>query len=158
MRLSSLIIDDSGFYSSVPRIGSTDFSILKGYELWMDDGLGGKFSLAYDGYNKPFETYFVATGLVPGRVYRSYVRGLNLVGAGIDSDVLYRAMAVEPSAPSELKAVTAGADTVLCSWKPPTENGGEPVLHYVLEYAPEPLFNSWQEDGPYPDNTQPAAK
>lgn len=24
-----------------PRIGSTDFSILKGYELWMDDGLGG---------------------------------------------------------------------------------------------------------------------
>ena len=25
----------------------------------------GKFSRAYDGYNKPFETYFVATGLVP---------------------------------------------------------------------------------------------
>ena len=24
------------------RIGSTDFSILKGYELWMDDGLGGE--------------------------------------------------------------------------------------------------------------------
>ena len=102
------------------RIGSTDFAILKGYELWMDDGLGGKFSRAYDGYNKPFETYFVATGLVPGRVYRSYVRGINLVGAGPDSDVLYRAMAVEPSAPSELKAVTAGADTVLCSWKPAT--------------------------------------
>ncbi|CAE7483393.1 unc-22, partial [Symbiodinium microadriaticum] len=47
------------------QIGSTDFSILKGYELWMDDGLGGKFSRTYDGYNKPFETYFVATGLVP---------------------------------------------------------------------------------------------
>ena len=26
---------------TAPRIGSTDFSILKGYELWMDDGLGG---------------------------------------------------------------------------------------------------------------------
>ncbi|CAL1153338.1 unnamed protein product [Cladocopium goreaui] len=157
-------------------IGSTDFSILKGYELWMDDGLGGKFSRSYDGYNKPFETYFVATGLVLGasvpsferkvaiwRVYRSYVRALNLVGAGPDSDVppakwkgtvLYRAMAVEPSAPSDLQVVTAGADTVLCSWKPPQDNGGEPVLHYVLEYAPEPLFNTWQEDGPYPDNTQ----
>eukprot|EP00435_Cladocopium_sp_Y103_P073709 s6_g44.t1 len=93
------------------EIGSTDFSILKGYELWMDDGLGGKFSRSYDGYNKPFETYFVATGLVPGRVYRSYVRALNLVGAGPDSDVLYRAMAVEPSAPSDLQVVTAGADT-----------------------------------------------
>ena len=63
----------------------------------------GKFSRTYDGYNKPFETYFVATGLVPGRVYRSYVRALNLVGAGPDSDVLYRAMAVEPSAPSDLQ-------------------------------------------------------
>ncbi|CAK9003288.1 Titin (Connectin), partial [Durusdinium trenchii] len=136
------------------EIGSTDFSILRGYELWMDDGLGGKFSRTYDGYNKPFETYFVATGLVPGRVYRSYVRGINLVGAGPDSDVLYRAMAVEPSAPSGLQVETAGAETVLCSWKPPQDNGGEPVLHYVLEYAPEPLFNTWQEDGPYPDNTQ----
>ena len=27
--------------------------------------LPGKFSRTYDGYNKPFETYFVATGLVP---------------------------------------------------------------------------------------------
>ena len=49
--------------------------------------LRGKFTRTYDGYNKPFETYFVATGLVPGRTYRSYVRGLNLVGAGPDSDV-----------------------------------------------------------------------
>jgi len=136
------------------EIGSTDYGILKGYELWMDDGLGGKFTRAYDGYNKPFETYFVATGLVPGRTYRSYVRGMNVVGAGPDSDVLYRAMAVEPSAPSDLQVSSAGAETVLCTWKPPQNNGGEPVLHYVLEYAPEPLFNTWQEDGPYPDNTQ----
>eukprot|EP00439_Symbiodinium_sp_Y106_P058774 s472_g8.t1 len=136
------------------EIGSTDFSILKGYELWMDDGLGGKFSRTYDGYNKPFETYFVATGLVPGRSYRAYVRAVNVVGSGPDSDVLYRAMAVEPSAPSDLQVASAGAEEVLCSWKPPQDNGGEPVLHYVLEYAPEPLFNTWQEDGPYPDNTQ----
>ena len=66
----------------------------------------GTFTRAYDGYNKPFETYFVATGLVqrpqtqvhvpacacalcerPGRTYRSYVRGMNVVGAGPDSDV-----------------------------------------------------------------------
>jgi hypothetical protein len=28
---------------------------------------------------------------------------------------------------------------------PIEDNGGEPVLHYVLEYAPEPLFNTWQD-------------
>ena len=30
---------------------------------------------------------------------------------------------------------------------PIEDNGGEPVLHYVLEYAPEPLFNTWQDVG-----------
>ena len=35
--------------------------------------------------------------------------------------VLYRAMAVEPSAPSDLHVQTAGAETVLCSWRPPQE-------------------------------------
>ncbi|CAE7876046.1 unc-22, partial [Symbiodinium necroappetens] len=95
-----------------------------------------------------------AVDLLPGRTYRAYVRAVNVVGSGPDSDVLYRAMAVEPSAPSDLQVASAGAEEVLCSWKPPQDNGGEPVLHYVLEYAPEPLFNTWQEDGPYPDNTQ----
>ena len=31
------------------RIGSTDLSILRGYELWLDDGLGGTFVMAYNG-------------------------------------------------------------------------------------------------------------
>ncbi|CAE8682347.1 unnamed protein product [Polarella glacialis] len=136
------------------EIGSTDQTILRGYELFMDDGLGGRFTRAYDGYNKPYEIYHVATGLVPGRTYRGYVRALNIVGTGDDSEVIYRSMSVEPSAPSELSVESGGETTVSCTWKPPQESGGEPVENYVLEYAPEPLFNTWQQDGPFPDNTQ----
>jgi hypothetical protein len=36
--------------------------------------VAGKFSRSYDGYNKPFETYFVATGLVLGASVPSFER------------------------------------------------------------------------------------
>ena len=131
-----------------------DLSILRGYELYVDDGLGGPFKQAYDGFNKPYETSFVATNLVPGRTYRAYARALNVVGEGPNTDIIYQTMSVEPSAPQNLGVITNGNTSVTCSWEPPSNNGGEPVAHYIMEYAAEPLFNAWVEDGPNPDNTE----
>ncbi|CAK0843461.1 unnamed protein product, partial [Prorocentrum cordatum] len=134
--------------------GLDDDSLLTGYDLYVDDGIGGRFTKVYDGYNRPYETSFLATGLVPGRTYRAYVRATNVVGVSPDSDVIYKTMSVEPSSPNELVVVPASETSVTASWLPPDENGGEPIQYYVVEYAPEPLFDIWVEDGPYPDNTQ----
>jgi fibronectin type 3 domain-containing protein len=139
---------------SSDEIGSTDLTILRGYDLYIDDGLGGDFTRAYSGFNKAFETSFVASDLVPLRTYRAYVRGINTVGDGEASEIIYRTMATEPEAPTGLYVVTAGDTAVTCSWEPSSYDGGDPVQHYVLEYAPEPLFNAWEQDSPLPDNTQ----
>ena len=42
------------------NVGSTDPDAILGYELWIDDGLGGSFSRVYDGFYKPHTTEYTA--------------------------------------------------------------------------------------------------
>ena len=44
-----------------------------GYQLFVDDGVGGPFTKVFDGAYKPDETQFNVTALVPGLPYRAYV-------------------------------------------------------------------------------------
>ncbi|CAD7941248.1 unnamed protein product, partial [Amoebophrya sp. A120] len=143
------------------EIGSTDPSSIQGYELWIDDGLGGLFYRVYDGFYKPTTTTYTAENLVARRTYRAYVTAVTVAGKGNPSDTLYKDMASLPGKPIRLDTVpsrdAAGViqnDAIVLSYMPPVLDGGSPVTNYVVQYAIDPDFNVWTQVTPNPDNSE----
>ena len=55
---------------------------ITGYILSMDDGLGGAFTVVYDGSLNPQKVYYIVTGLISGRLYSFSVTASNVNGVG----------------------------------------------------------------------------
>ena len=66
---------------------SAPASSILGYLLYIDDGNGGQFDIAYDGSVLPGVTYYHMQGLTNGLLYRFKARSLNFNGVSVDSDV-----------------------------------------------------------------------
>lgn len=100
-------------------IGSADPQALQGYQLMIDDGLGGPFQVAYDGRSK-FRTSMVeVSDLLPGRVYSAFVRALGWTGVGDASNVVHVRMKMFPPMPVNVSATYCGTRCVRLSWEYP---------------------------------------
>ena len=109
-----------------------------GYRLEMDDGLGGSFSVIYDGVNAPSLTMFVVGGwrgahpLVAGRAYRFRLaaRAFNGLGAPSAIATIYACTPPRELAAPLLESVTSTSMTV--AWREPLHNGACPLSGYSL--------------------------
>jgi hypothetical protein len=63
-------------------------TLITGYQVLIDDGLGGDFSVAYDGKTNPSLLSAVIDGLESRTTYRMQVRAFNKAGSGANSTVL----------------------------------------------------------------------
>ena len=69
--------------------------------------------------------------VVAGTAYYYAVSAVNEIGEGIASSVISVEADSLPSAPTHLEA-EAGDATVTLSWNAPTDNGGSPIIGYVI--------------------------
>lgn len=54
--------------------------MVTGYQLYMDDGYNGEFSIIYDGSEYPNTLSYIAQNLTTGLPYRFYVVAVNING------------------------------------------------------------------------------
>lgn len=110
---------------------SSDLPIL-GYRLQQDDGLGGDFSVVYDGSQNPQQLSYSAYNLVSGRTYKYKVNAVDVNGQGSDSAVYSFISCVAPTG-LELPTITATTETTFtASWCPPANEGGCGLTGYKL--------------------------
>ena len=105
---------------------------IKGYILYMDDGLEGDFSIIYDGRLNSLQTSHLATGLVAGRTYNFKVKSVDINGLGPDSAVVSFVSCVPPAHMSKptLEAVDQTSFTI--SWDLPQDEGGCQITGYAI--------------------------
>ncbi|CAK9041294.1 unnamed protein product [Durusdinium trenchii] len=73
------------------------------------------------------------SGLFGNCSYRISVAARNAAGLGCFVDVEGRTAVVPPNAPRALELFCAEADAVIVRWLPPGNDGGSPVLNYVVK-------------------------
>ena len=83
------------------------------------------------------ESYTV-TELLENNEYEFRVIAVNKVGPGAPSvgtsPIKIKPQYEKPSPPTEVTAEVTSATSVTVTWKAPTNDGGTPVIHYVVEY------------------------
>ncbi|CAK0833449.1 unnamed protein product, partial [Prorocentrum cordatum] len=151
----ALVPNDDGVDLAAQLIGSTDPNTLLGYELFLDDGRGGPFTLAFNGTGKPLKNVTEVHDLVPGLGYRAFVRAVARTGFGDASDTLKAWMVMPPAAPINVTKEYYGTKQVIISWTPVESVYDEvranvPVLGFVLERAMEPGYDEWYENSNSP--------
>ncbi|MCL2093585.1 MAG: fibronectin type III domain-containing protein [Treponema sp.] len=100
---------------------------IMGYEVTIDDGNGFTTSVtkAEDEFTHTF------TGLANGTEYTFQVLAVNNDGEEGDAATITSTPRTVPDMPEDFKAV-AGETFITLSWKPPTFNGGSPIINYEV--------------------------
>jgi hypothetical protein len=63
---------------------STNGDVIQGYKLYIDDGMGGDYTLVYDGTGFPnVYTFIITEQIVCGTVYNVKVTALNSAGESL---------------------------------------------------------------------------
>ena len=102
---------------------SSDLTIL-GYLVQMDDGLGGDYSIVYEGYTNPQVTTYTAQKLEPGRQYKFKVQAVDINGAGDESSEIAIYACVKPSGLDRPVITGTYNASFAVSWSNPIDNGG----------------------------------
>jgi hypothetical protein len=102
-------------------------SMITGYSIYRGTASGALLLLA------PIEnlTTYADEGLLPGVTFYYQVSAKNALGLGPKTPELVAMPLSKPSAPLDLRA-TAGLGSVTLAWAPPAQNGGSPVLNYMV--------------------------
>ncbi len=104
-----------------------------GYQLYMDDGYGGDYSIVYDGKNFPNVRQFTVTGLSRGLVYNFKVTALNFNGASVASDATSVTFCSDLTGLSAPTLLSSTETSLTLQWTAPEHDGGCPVLEYTLK-------------------------
>lgn len=116
-------------------------SPLTNYNLYIDDGNAGNFSVAIDNNLNKSYTF---TGLITGRLYRIKYSAVNSIGESPASSALAVYTAVKPSVPLNLVKILNSIvefGVINISWEAPADNGGLDILKYNL-YLNDVLYTS----------------
>lgn len=105
---------------------------IDGYNVYVDDGYGGPYSLVFEGKNQANTYQYTITELECGLPYSVKVTAINSAGEG-SSVVQSIYLGSPPSAPlyPKLISVTPQSNLVL-SWQAPIDDGCLPITSYVL--------------------------
>ena len=125
------------------------------YDVQYRKGSTGDFTAVADASIGSSDSSYTITGLDNGDEYEVQVRAVNAVGDGSWSDSGKGTPATTPGAPTTL-TFTAAATQLTISWTAPTDDGGDDISEYELEYyqgasAPASDSNDWVS--PASDNT-----
>eukprot|EP00928_Gymnodinium_smaydae_P022346 TRINITY_DN18808_c0_g1_i1.p1 TRINITY_DN18808_c0_g1~~TRINITY_DN18808_c0_g1_i1.p1 ORF type:complete len:4341 (-),score=787.41 TRINITY_DN18808_c0_g1_i1:161-11695(-) len=120
-----------------PPTDSGGIAVL-GYRVYRDNGAGDAIDvMLWNGDGLPNIRTFAVSGLTGGLPYRFTVTALNAAGESLPSTIL-DAPGGAFAAPMEMlqrdPAITPLSTAVSLKWAAPVNNGGSPVLEYVLRY------------------------
>lgn len=87
-------------------------SLITGYVLMIDDGLGGDFSIAYDGSINPSLQRYTVENLKAMTTYRMLVFAINKAGNGANSTIISCYTATKPGTPGKPKMVTSSPTSI----------------------------------------------
>ena len=83
------------------------YSLITGYVLYIDDGLGGAFSVAYDGSINPSLLTFTVENLNAQTTYRLMMNAANKAGHGLNSTIISCYTATQPGQPGKPKMTSS---------------------------------------------------
>lgn len=109
-----------------------NYSLITGYVLLIDDGLGGEFKVAYDGSINPTLQKYSVENLRSQTTYRLMIYALNKAGAGTNSTIISCYTATKPGQPGRPKMVTSSDTHIELVWDPAYDDGGSPIQQYQL--------------------------
>ena len=72
--------------------------------------------------------------LSPGTQYRFQVQTLNPAGASEKSEIVSILCVAEPSKVRDLKVGYQDKSGMALSWRPPDDDGGDPIMQYRVYY------------------------
>ena len=128
--------DDAFSSQSTMKVGWTapesEYLPILGYNLEMDDGFSGPFSLVYSGVENAQQLDFVVSNLVAPRFYRFRVYAIDVNGAGAYSEESSIQACIPPSELGRPLVSDIGKTSFTLSWSAPLLFGGCPVTSYEL--------------------------
>lgn len=87
------------------------------------------------------------TGLTPGKEYKFRVSAVNSEGESepltAEETIIAKNPFDEPGKPGDLKATDWDKDHVDLKWKPPTDDGGSPIIGYIVEKKDK--YGDWEK-------------
>jgi hypothetical protein len=93
--------------------------IIRGYMVYMANDTEGLYNLYYNGTDRPLITSWIATGTVPGILYRFKVSALVFNGEGPLSSEFATYSCVIPTKMASPQRVASTATTMTLSWTAP---------------------------------------
>jgi len=127
------VSDDSGTESSVTVTwveGNLYKAELRGYKIYMNDGLGGELSLKAV-VEDTSQRYYTATGLEPDRDYLVQVTVVSAVGESPRSTTVTSRSCNVPATPGAPGRKMSTATSITVKWSAPADNGC-PMTGYRL--------------------------
>jgi hypothetical protein len=107
--------------------------LITGYQVLIDDGLDGAFSVGYDGSTNPSRVNTVISGLTSRTTYRLKVIAQNKAGNGIESAMITCFTVTIPNQPGTPNLVRSTDSSIEIKWAPAYDDGGSPIKEYQVE-------------------------
>jgi len=128
---NAVLSNSTSMFISWGEVTTADLPIL-GYVLWIDDGLGGDYSILYDGSLNPQKLNYQVFDLAPGFTYNFKVQAVDINGDGTLSSVSALISCVAPSGMALPTVEAVDETTVTLGWCLPADDGGCPITGYAL--------------------------